>query len=59
MFWGDSYGIRELARYVMFSSYVRMAMSSKFGSCGFYLDESQVLSCVCFMYVVVSVEQCF
>ncbi|KAJ0892377.1 hypothetical protein HanPSC8_Chr09g0365111 [Helianthus annuus] len=29
----------------MFSSYVRRAMSSKFGSCGFYLDESQVLSC--------------
>ncbi|KAJ0547997.1 hypothetical protein HanRHA438_Chr08g0363061 [Helianthus annuus] len=33
--------------------------SSKFRGCGFYLDESQFLNYVCFMFVVMSSEQCF
>ena len=52
-------GIKDLARYATFSRCVRVMRSSKFRGCGFYLDESQFLNYVCFMFVVMSSEQCF
>ncbi|KAF5777840.1 hypothetical protein HanXRQr2_Chr12g0540391 [Helianthus annuus] len=52
-------GIKDLARYATFSRCVRVMGSSKFRGCGFYLDESQFLNCVYFMFVVMSSEQCF
>ncbi|MFS8008050.1 hypothetical protein Hanom_Chr14g01268111 [Helianthus anomalus] len=52
-------GIRDLARYAMSSCCVGEMMSSKLRDCDFCLEESQVLNCVHFMFVVVSYEQGF
>ncbi|XP_035832537.1 uncharacterized protein LOC118481259 isoform X1 [Helianthus annuus] len=52
-------GIRDLARYAMSTRCVGDMRSSNFRGCGSCLDEWQVLSCVCFMFVVVSFEQDF
>ncbi|MFS7939980.1 hypothetical protein Hanom_Chr05g00458281 [Helianthus anomalus] len=45
--------------YAMSSCCVGEVMSSKFRDCDFCLDESQVLNCVYFMFVVLSYEQGF
>ncbi|KAM0027565.1 hypothetical protein Hdeb2414_s0019g00541731 [Helianthus debilis subsp. tardiflorus] len=47
-------GTKDLARHATFSRCVRVMGSSKFRSCGFYLDESQFLNYVYFIFVVVS-----
>ncbi|MFS7983408.1 hypothetical protein Hanom_Chr11g00974161 [Helianthus anomalus] len=47
-------GIKDLARYVMFSRCIWVPRSSRFRECDFFLDESQFLNCVFIMLMFVS-----
>ncbi|MFS8008055.1 hypothetical protein Hanom_Chr14g01268191 [Helianthus anomalus] len=52
-------GIRDLARYAMSSCCVGEMMSSKLRDCDFCLDESQVLNCVHFMFLLCLMNKVF
>ncbi|KAJ0480649.1 hypothetical protein HanIR_Chr13g0634071 [Helianthus annuus] len=51
--------LKDLARYVVFSRCIWVPRSSRFRKCDFFLDESQILNCVSFMWLFMSFKQYF